>query len=369
MDNVDYGLRLRDCGFETTGSAGFGGAALLLGPGFPVPTEALEIRRGSGTHGIRDATMPLQIDPILPAFGAEISGVDITRPLDEATKQEILDAQAKWGVTVWRNTGLTDETHIEFSRIFGHIELAPKPKDFRTRHKHRELFDASNLDADGNIIDNEMVRLHKKGDQLWHTDSSFMPVRSAYSLLLCHEAPPEGGATWFADTRSAYEDLPQAMKDKIGGLEATNSLWWSRKLAGYPFTEDDVDERPHATHPLVHVHKPSGRKALYIAAHTRDVVGMDREEGRALIRELIAWATQPQYVFNITYKPGDMTIWDNLCSMHRGGEYDAVAHRRDMRRTTIREAGIVPDDYDPFTDLFDKAGKTAFNARAEQPAR
>jgi alpha-ketoglutarate-dependent 2,4-dichlorophenoxyacetate dioxygenase len=96
---------------------------------------------------------------------------------------------------------------------------------------------------------------------------------------------------------------------------------------------------------------------------------MPKEEGRALIRELIEFATQPQYVFNVLYQPGDMTIWDNLASMHRGGEYDAVNYRRDMRRTTIREAGIVPDEYDPFTDLFEKAGKTAFNAKAEQPAK
>jgi len=305
--------------------------------------------------------MPLTAKPILPAFGAEISGVDITKPLDEATKQQILDAQAKWGVTVWRNTGLTDETHVAFSRIFGHLELAPKPQNFKTRFVLRELFDASNLDADGNILNNEMVRLHKKGDQLWHTDSSFMQVRSAYSLLLCHEAPPEGGATWFADTRTAYDDLPQAMKDKIEHLEAIHSLWWSRKLAGYPFSEEDVDERPSAGHPLVHVHKPSGRKALFIAAHTRDIVGMPREEGRALIRELIEFATQPKYVFPVYYKPGDMAIWDNLCTMHRGGEYDDVHYRRDMRRTTVREPDVAEDVGDHFDAMFRASGNFAHN--------
>jgi alpha-ketoglutarate-dependent 2,4-dichlorophenoxyacetate dioxygenase len=305
--------------------------------------------------------MTLKIDPILPKFGAEISGVDITRPLDQTTRQALIDAQNTWGVTVYRNTGLTDETHIAFSRIFGHIELAPSMAGRKGRHAHRELFDASNLDAEGRIIDNEMVRLHKKGDRLWHTDSSFMDIRSAQSLLLCHEAPPAGGATWFADTRSAYEDLPQSMKDRIETLQARHSLWWSRRSAGYPLTEEEIDERPHAIHPLVHVHKGSGRRALYVAAHARDIVGMPREEGRALLRELIEFATQPQYVFNVIYKPGDMTIWDNLCSMHRGGEYDEANHRRDMRRTTIREgaAPAVPDD--PFTDLFTASGTSAYS--------
>ncbi|MGH8205855.1 MAG: TauD/TfdA dioxygenase family protein [Steroidobacteraceae bacterium] len=309
----------------------------------------------------REDPMRLTIKPILPRFGAEISGVDISRPLDEATRAAIVDAQNTYGVTVWRHTGLDDERHIAFSRIFGHVELAPRTA--RSRHAHRELFDASNLDAHGHIIQDEMIRLHKLGDRLWHTDSSFMDLRSAQSLLLCHEAPPVGGETWFADTRTAYEDLPEAMKQRIEGLEALHSLWWSRSRAGFPLTEEEIDAKPHARHALVHVHKGSGRKALYVAAHARDIVGLPREQGRALLRELIEFATQPQYVFSVNYEPGDMVIWDNLCSMHRGGGYDEVHHRRDMRRTTIREAPAPAEPDDPFTELFRASGRTVFDRR------
>jgi len=307
--------------------------------------------------------MRLTVKPMLAKFGAEVSGVDLTRPLDEETRRAIIDTQNLYGVTVWRDTGLDDETHIAFSRIFGHIELAPRIPGRPYRHAHRELFDASNLDAEGHIVEDELIRLHKRGDRLWHTDSSFMELRSAQSLLLCHEAPPIGGETWFADTRSAYEDLPQALQDRIEGLEARHSIWWSRKQAGFPLTEEEIDARPHARHPLVHIHKGSGRKALYVAAHARDIVGLSREEGRALLRELIAFATQPQYVFSVAYRPGDMVIWDNLCSMHRGGDFDDSTYRRDMRRTTIREhdAPSVPDD--PFTDLFTASGPNAFTPR------
>jgi alpha-ketoglutarate-dependent 2,4-dichlorophenoxyacetate dioxygenase len=178
-----------------------------------------------------------------------------------------------------------------------------------------------------------------------------MPLRSAYSLLLCYEAPPEDGYTWFADTRSAYDDLPQAMKDRIEGLVGENSLWWSRKLGGSEISEEEIDQRSKAYHPIVHVHEGSGRKALYIAAHTRDIVGMPREEGRALIRELIEWATQPQYVFHVKYAPGDMVIWDNLCSMHRGGDFEERKYRRDMRRTTVREGAPPVEEDDPFAVL------------------
>ncbi len=205
-----------------------------------------------------------------------------------------------------------------------------------------------------------MIRLHKKGDRLWHTDSSFMEIRSAYSLLLCHEAPPIGGQTWFADTRGAWDDLPQAMKDRLENLKARHSIWWSRKAAGYPFSDEDIDSRPHAVHPMVHVHAGSGRKSLYIASHARDIVGMDPQEGQALLKELIEFATQPKYVFNVTYEPGDMVIWDNLCTMHRGGDFDETLYRRDMRRTTVRE-GVPPAMADdPFTELFKASGVNAF---------
>ncbi|MGH8260607.1 MAG: TauD/TfdA dioxygenase family protein, partial [Steroidobacteraceae bacterium] len=100
--------------------------------------------------------MSLTVKPFLPKFGAEISGVDIAKPLDDATRDAIRAAQSTWGITVWRNTGLTDETHIAFSRLFGHIELAPRLEGRAYRHAHRELFDASNLDADGHIIQDEL---------------------------------------------------------------------------------------------------------------------------------------------------------------------------------------------------------------------
>ncbi|MDB5663283.1 MAG: hypothetical protein JWN59_1621 [Sphingomonas bacterium] len=295
--------------------------------------------------------MTLTIKPILPRFGAEVSGVDISKPLDEGTKAAIVAAMDRWGVCVYRNTGLDNDSHVEFSRIFGYLERAPLRPGKAPRHGHRELFDAGNLDPSGAILQDEGMLLHKRGDRLWHTDSSFMELRSSYSLLLAHEVPKEGGETWFADTRSAYEDLPQPMKDRIAGLEVIHSLWWSRKLAGVPLTEEEVDERSSARHPLVLRHIGSGRDALYIAAHARDIVGMDRDDGRALIRELLDWATQPQYIFSVKWQPGDLVIWDNLASMHRGGDYDERNERRDMRRTTVRE-GVPPEQPDdPFAEL------------------
>jgi alpha-ketoglutarate-dependent 2,4-dichlorophenoxyacetate dioxygenase len=297
--------------------------------------------------------MSITVQPILPRFGAEVSGVDITQPLDAATRQAIIDIQNRWGITVWRNTGLVDETHIEFARIFGYLERLPeRPSDSKiARHFHRELFSAGNLTAEGEINTAPSAITYRAGDRLWHTDSSFMDLRSAYSLLLAHEVPKVGGATWFADTRSAYDDLPQAMKDRLENLECDHTLWWSRKQGGADITIEQIEERRKSRHKVINTHV-SGRKALYLGAHAYQIVGMDWDESRALIDELNAWATQEQYIFSVLYQPGDMVIWDNLCSYHRGGEFDYLNERRDMRRATVREAPEPDQADDPFGALF-----------------
>ncbi len=304
--------------------------------------------------------MNLMIKPLSERFGAEVSGIDITRPLDPGTQSAIRQAQDTWGVTVWRDTGLDDASHVAFSRLFGHVELAPVHKGKPPRYSQPELFDASNIDADGTIIDNELRRLINAGNRLWHIDSSYMQVRSAQALLLCHEAPPPqvSAPTFFADTRSAYDDLPQTMKDRLEGLTARHCYFYSRMKAGYPTTEEELDAMPHAHQPVVMHHRASGRRALYLGGHARDIVGMDKQEGRALIDELNAWATQDRYVISVEYRPGDMSIWDNLCVMHRAGDFDDTAFRRDMRRTTIREAGAEAAD-DHFTTMFASSRRVA----------
>src|SRR5690349_20534347 len=115
--------------------------------------------------------MSLQVQPILPRFGAECSGLDLTKPLSPAEVREVTDAMDKWGVTVWRNTGMSDENLVEFSRNFGFLERVPWREGMRFRLPHRELFDASNLNVDGEITQDEAAISYRKGDRLWHSDS------------------------------------------------------------------------------------------------------------------------------------------------------------------------------------------------------
>jgi alpha-ketoglutarate-dependent 2,4-dichlorophenoxyacetate dioxygenase len=298
--------------------------------------------------------MALEIREITPGFGAEVSGIDLTQPLTPEAEADVIDAIARYGVCVYRNTHLTDQTHIWFSRMFGNLWTIGGTATRKSRFTYPQLFEAGNLSRDGSISQDELARIRRKGDRLWHTDSSFTRERTTYSLLLAHEVPAEGGETGFADMRGAYDALPQTMKDRIEPLEGEHSYNYSRMLAGFPITEEEVEKGMIARHKLVHTHPGSGRKSLYIASHMLRIAGMEESEGRALIQELIAFATQPQFIFYHTWRPGDLVIWDNFCTMHRGGEYDDVHHRRDMRRTTVMAYPPPPVVMDPrFAGRFD----------------
>lgn len=288
--------------------------------------------------------------PITPRFGAEILGVDIRQPMTPETVQQLIALQDRWGVTVYRDTGLDDEGQIAFARNFGHLESLP-PRDGRGRIF---LFNAGNLDANGEINWSPHATTYRKGDQIWHTDSSFMDLRTSYSMLRAVEVPASGGPTWFADARSAYDDLPEDMKERIENLECEHSLWWSRKQGGADISREQIEERHRPVHKLVHVHKGSGRKTVYAGAHCYRVVGWGWEESRELIDYLNSFATRDQYVISVDYAVGDMVIWDNLAVLHKGGQFE-WSERRDMRRATVREMPAPDVEDNPFGELFTDA--------------
>jgi alpha-ketoglutarate-dependent 2,4-dichlorophenoxyacetate dioxygenase len=287
--------------------------------------------------------MTLDVRTLGPSFVAEVSGVDFSKPLDPVTLGEVVAAMDRYAVCVFRATGMNDDAHVAFSHQLGKLEHAPKlfGKKF-ARFDKPELFDAGNLDASGQILADDRRRVYNKGNALWHTDSSFNTHRASYSLLLAHEVPPVGGDTEFADTRAAYDALPAELRTKIDGLVAEHWLWYSRMLAGYPEpTEAERLAKPPAHHKLVQTHPGSLRKTLYIASHASHIVGWPVEEGRKLLKELIEFATQPQFVRAVAWKqPGDLVIWDNRCTMHRATAFEDTLYRRDMRRTTVFDPAV-----------------------------
>lgn len=277
----------------------------------------------------------------LDTFGAEITGLDLTRPSPELTRT-CFDLFDRYALCVFRETRLDDARHVAFSAQFGELEHAPLLRTATQRFSQPELFDAGNLDHDGAIRNDERSRLFSAGNRLWHTDSSFRPERSSYSMLLSHIIPPQGGDTDFADMRAAYAALSPAMQARIEGLEAEHTIWHSRQLAGYPApTERETGLIPGARQPLVLVHPRTGVKALYLARHISHIVGLPRDEGDALLEELFAFATQPRFTYTHQWHVDDLVVWDNRCTMHRATPFDDLGHPRDMRRTTVRDRALA----------------------------
>jgi alpha-ketoglutarate-dependent 2,4-dichlorophenoxyacetate dioxygenase len=291
------------------------------------------------------------VTPVHPVFVAKITGVELGRPIDEATRQAIEHAMDQYAVCVLTGQQLEDEELIAFSRLYGSLEAAPHvgrnagAAGRKRRIPDRQIWDISNLDENGSIRGDQDARSELLSTtQLWHTDLSFRRGSATWSILHARVIPPAGGDTEFADTRAAYDALPDAMKMRLAGLVAEHSLWHSSAKRGYVPTDEERESYPPARHHVVRRHPGSGRNALYVASHASHIVGIPVEEGQALLAELIEFATQPQFVYRHRWQVGDLVIWDNRCTMHRATPFDATDQVRDMRRTTIieRAADALP---------------------------
>ena len=280
---------------------------------------------------------------IHPLFVAELTGADLSGPLDPATRDEIQRAMDRYAVCVLPGQKLDDDAQTAFAGLYGPLEISPltHKKDggplAPPRIQNRNIFDVSNLDESGRILPlDDQRRAYRQGNELWHTDSSFRQKSATWSMLHARVIPPNGADTEFADTRAAYDALPESTKKKIENLIAEHSIWHSRsKLGGYTPTEQERKDRPPALHPLVRRHPGSGRKALYIASHASHILGMPLDEGRALLAELLEFTTQPRFVYAHKWRLGDLVIWDNRCTLHRATPFESSTHARDMRRSTI----------------------------------
>jgi alpha-ketoglutarate-dependent 2,4-dichlorophenoxyacetate dioxygenase len=276
--------------------------------------------------------------PLHPLFACEIHNFDL-QCSDEEFKR-LVAAMDRYAVAVLRDQHIDDEAQIAFSRRFGELETSPHfgvGKGGKVRMRHRELFDVSNLDENGHILaEDDRRRAYRLANEMWHTDSSFMPGGSRYSLLHARIVPSAGADTEFADMRAAYDALPEAERRSLEGLVVEHSTYYSRSLTGYQFTEEELSRRSATKQYLVQTHPSSGRKALYLASHASHVVGWPEEKGRTLLRELTAHATQARFVYVHKWRPGDMVIWDNRCTMHRATPFSDFQQRRDLRRTTVR---------------------------------
>lgn len=288
--------------------------------------------------------MPTTITPLTPVFGAEIRGLDLRDPPCGDTVGLVERAMADHALVVIRGEApITDEQQLTFSRAFGPLELPPHMglKSIARSRIRPELYDVSNLGDDGEILDTGSLRhASNKANEEFHTDSSFNALPTKWSILSARVIPPEGGDTDFADTRAAWDALPDDLREKAEGAVAEHWFWKTRGRAGFDTISEDMRRAmPPVRHPVVRVIPESGRKALYIGNHATHVVGWPRAEGEAFLATLNEFATAERFRYRHRWQPGDVVLWDNRCTLHRATGYDARRYRRDLRRSTINEYG------------------------------
>jgi alpha-ketoglutarate-dependent taurine dioxygenase len=273
----------------------------------------------------------MQIKPLGHHIGAEIDGIDTTKLITPDMTTALKQTLDRYGVLVLRNQAIDDAAQIAFSRCFGPLECFVKKE-----HMNRdfpEIMEIADVGDTTKWLSTSM---------LWHTDGSYKKVTSYVTTLRALELPPNGGETWFANTCAGYAALPEARKVAIQDLQVVHDLAYSRSLVPNQ-PEFSVAERaavPPVVQPLVRPHSGTGQNALYLGCHAREIVGMGLAEGRALLRELEQWTTQPQFVYAHRWQPGDYVIWDNRGTMHRVTPYDASVYRRVMHRTEVSGAAL-----------------------------
>lgn len=278
---------------------------------------------------------PFEVRPLSPLMGAEIRGLDASLPIGDAVRDSILDALDQYKVLAFRDQTLPPDAQAGFTRQFG--ELEP--------HINREFRGAGvpEVHPVNNLDENDRPARGKNiGNYSWHTDKSYLPRPSLATLLYAVQLPPEGGDTEFADMQAAYDALSNAQKNDLGVLRVVHSWERSRLKSGSrPATEEEKSDAPPVVHPLVRTHPATGRKGLYIGNHTSHVEGWPVEKGEALLRELLEFATQAQFVYRHRWQSGDMVMWDNRCLVHRAvANFEIDRHVRVLNRTVVR--GDVP---------------------------
>jgi alpha-ketoglutarate-dependent 2,4-dichlorophenoxyacetate dioxygenase len=277
--------------------------------------------------------MPLTVKPLTPVFCAELSGVDIAKPLDDETFAAIRDAFDEHLVLVFRDQPLDDDQQIAFSERFGPLERTAGANPAIGTPFARQ----SNLDIKtGDVIPKDDRRIfYQKANMLWHTDSTFKAVSSLCSILSARIVPDQGGATEFASTRAAYESLSDAEKAEIDDLIVEHDFVRSRRLVGFTYSDEELSPFPPVRHRLVRINANTGRKSVLIGAHAESIVGWPAEKGRALLDDLLARATRPENIYRHEWKLGDVIVWSNQAVVHRATPYDVTSQKRFMQRTTI----------------------------------
>ena len=294
--------------------------------------------------------MPITVTPTDATLGAVVTDVDLAK-LDDATWEAIHAAFLEHGVLIFPGQNLDEEAQGAFALRFGNIEkLTPK--------QATPTVQFSNQKPDGTTAQpSDPGYPLMRGNEGWHTDSTYMPLAAKAAMLMALVVPPEGGETEFADMRAAYDALSPQMQEKLEGLSAHHSLYHSQSKAGYLHKTDHLygfHDKGAPLRPVIKTHPETGRKSIYTGRHAYGIVGMAPEESEALLDALLADACQPPRTYRHSWQVGDLVVWDNRCLMHRARPYD-TNHPRVLRASRIAgepETELAPTYPDPRAEAF-----------------
>ena len=294
------------------------------------------------------------ITPTGSTLGAIVTDIDLAT-MDEGTWRRVEDAFHAHAVLIFPGQALDEEAQIGFARRFGDIErLRPDPRTLAVSITNRK--------DDGTVATPDEFRFKTlRGNEGWHTDSSYMPLAAKASVLCAQVVPTNGGETEWADMRAAHDALDEGTRERIGALAAYHSLFQSQAKIGYEI-ESGAGYGYHTKgaplRPLVKVHPITGRKSLFIGRHAFRIPGLDDTEALALLDDLISFACRPPRTLTHRWRTGDVVIWDNRCVLHRARPYD-YGKPRTLRH--VRVAGdpaseLAPTARDERAGAFEPSG-------------
>lgn len=279
----------------------------------------------------------MQVDRIHPDFGAKITGVDMSRPLDDETfaaLSQLVDEHS----FIWMpgQEDMDDDKQLALTQRFGEPEFSHVA--YGETGKIEYFGTIGNVQADGTALGNS----HKKtvfltGNNMWHSDSSFREVPAFLSIMCAYETPDEGGETLFVSTRASYDRLDAEEKERLDPLVGIHDYTYSRsKVAPDAVAPSLSASLPPVRQRLVRTNPRTGAKNLFLGSHVREIEGMGYEASRPLLDRLTEDAVREENIVAHKWRPGDVVLWDNRCLIHRGAGYDADRYRRYMRQTRVR---------------------------------
>ena len=278
---------------------------------------------------------PFEVRPLSDALGAEIVGITLKEAVTPTVFPSIYEVFLEYQLLLFQDVDLPPGLQVKLASNFGEVQVHVMDQ-YHGFENHPEIYLLSNLDIHGN----PNGKHPDVGTLFWHTDGSWRKQRGLATLMYSEIVPSKGGETHFSNMYRAYDCLDPKLKTELKNRCAIHNLDFSRTrhMKDDVLTEEQKACVPPVPHPIFRVHPETGNTCLFLGDHAESIVGMDYDEGRALIDSLNQSANQDKLVYKHHWKPNQVLVWDNRCLLHRATSFDTANQKRVMRRCTTLEA-------------------------------